>query len=65
MTQIGYARVSTKNQELDRQIDKLTAYGCEKSFKEKQIGTNSEREELAKAMEYLKEEDTLVVYKID
>lgn len=38
MTQIGYARVSTKNQELDRQIDKLTAYGCEKSFKEKQIG---------------------------
>lgn len=65
MTQIGYARVSTKDQELDIQIYKLTAYGCEKIFKEKQSGTNSEREELAKAMDYLREEDTLVVYKID
>ncbi|PFU83463.1 resolvase [Bacillus cereus] len=65
MTLIGYARVSTKDQELDIQVDKLTAYGCEKIFKEKQSGANSEREEIAKVMDYLREGDTLVVYKID
>lgn len=65
MTLIGYARVSTKEQELDIQVDKLTAYGCEKIFKEKQSGAKSDREELAKVMDYLREGDTLVVYKID
>ncbi|PFR91174.1 resolvase [Bacillus cereus] len=65
MTLIGYARVSTKDQELDIQVDRLTAYGCEKIFKEKQSGTKIDREELAKVMDYLREGDTLVVYKID
>lgn len=65
MTLIGYARVSTKDQELDIQVDKLKAYGCEKIFKEKQSGAKSDREELAKVMDYLREGDTLVVYKID
>ncbi|PHA58717.1 resolvase [Bacillus wiedmannii] len=65
MTLIGYARVSTKDQDLNLQIDKLTVYGCEKIFKEKQSGAKSDCEELAKVMEYLREGDTLVVYKID
>ncbi|MFJ5760834.1 recombinase family protein [Neobacillus sp. NPDC093182] len=65
MAIIGYARVSTKEQELELQIEKLTGYGCEKIFMEKQSGAKSDREELAKALDYLREGDKLVVYKLD
>lgn len=65
MTLIGYARVSTKDQELNLQIDALQKYGCEKIFMEKASGIKSEREELKKAMEYLRPGDKLIVYKID
>jgi DNA invertase Pin-like site-specific DNA recombinase len=65
MAIIGYARVSTKDQELELQIDKLTQYGCEKIFMEKQSGAKSDREELTKALDYLREGDKLVVYKLD
>jgi DNA invertase Pin-like site-specific DNA recombinase len=65
VTIIGYARVSTKDQDLELQIDKLTEYGCERIFMEKQSGAKSDREELSKALDYLREGDQLVVYKLD
>ncbi|EMA6344868.1 recombinase family protein [Bacillus cytotoxicus] len=65
MALIGYARVSTKDQDLGLQIDKLKEYGCEKIFTEKQSGAKRNREELNNALEYLRSGDKLVVYKID
>jgi DNA invertase Pin-like site-specific DNA recombinase len=65
MAIIGYARVSTKDQELELQIDKLNEYGCEKIFMEKQSGAKSDREELARALDYLRNGDKLVIYKLD
>ncbi|OLO26793.1 resolvase [Alkalihalophilus pseudofirmus] len=66
MAIVGYARVSTKDQELELQLDKLKEYGCEKIFMEKQSGAKSDREEeLAKALDYLRDGDKLVVYKLD
>ncbi|MDX8367847.1 recombinase family protein [Cytobacillus sp. IB215665] len=65
MAVIGYARVSTKDQKLDIQVDKLQEYGVDKIFMEKYSGSTAEREELVKALDYLREGDTLVVYKID
>lgn len=65
MAIIGYGRVSTKDQSLELQEEKLKEYGCEKIFMEKQSGAKSDREELAKALEYLRKGDKLVVYKID
>jgi DNA invertase Pin-like site-specific DNA recombinase len=65
MAIIGYARVSTKDQDLDLQIDKLNEYGCERIFMEKQSGAKGDREELTKALDYLRQGDKLVVYKLD
>ena len=65
MAIIGYGRVSTIDQSLDLQEEKLKEYGCEKIFMEKQSGAKSDREELIKALDYLREGDKLVVYKID
>lgn len=65
MATIGYARVSTKEQKLDLQLDALNNYGCDKIFMEKQSGARGDRKELFKAVEYLREGDKLVVYKID
>ena len=42
----GYARVSTKSQELNRQLDQLNEYGCDKIFSEKMTGTKKHRPEL-------------------
>lgn len=58
---IGYARVSTKDQNLDRQIDNLTAYGCERIYKEKMTGTRADRPEYQKMLDALREGDTLVI----
>ncbi|WP_030926188.1 recombinase family protein, partial [Streptosporangium amethystogenes] len=62
---VGYARVSTKDQLLDRQITALTAAGCLRIFADKKSGKNVEREELWKALGYLREGDTLVVPSLD
>ena len=62
---IGYARVSTKDQNLDLQTDALTKAGCEKIFKDKASGKNLEREGLNEAVSHLKDGDTLVVWKLD
>jgi len=65
MSVIGYARVSTKGQDLSLQLEELTKYGCDKIFKEKDSGSKTDRPELKKALDYLREEDVLVVYKLD
>lgn len=62
---IGYARVSSVGQDLELQIGKLKEHGCDKIYKEKESGAKSDRQELAKAMDYLREGDKLVVYKLD
>jgi DNA invertase Pin-like site-specific DNA recombinase len=63
MTSVGYARVSSIGQELDVQIDKLAM--CERVFKEKRSGIDTGRPELKRCLEYLREDDTLLVTKID
>ncbi|MEV0220920.1 recombinase family protein [Streptomyces sp. NPDC050704] len=62
---IGYARVSTKGQKLDRQIAALEGAGCQRIFSDKKSGKNTEREELWKALDYAREGDTLVVPSLD
>jgi DNA invertase Pin-like site-specific DNA recombinase len=62
---IGYARVSTKGQNLDRQIAALHTAGCQRIFSDKKSGKNAEREELQKALDYLRPNDTLVVPSLD
>lgn len=57
----GYARVSTMDQQLDRQIDKLKEYGIDKLFNEKITGTKKERPELQKMLEQLREGDTVII----
>lgn len=58
---LGYARVSTSDQNLDRQLDQLTEQGCERIFKEKITGTKRERLELEKLLDQLRPGDTIIV----
>lgn len=58
---VGYARVSTKKQNLDRQIDALEKAGCEAIFTEKMTGTKRDRPELNRMIEGLQEGDTVVI----
>ena len=62
-TLIGYARVSTEGQNLDRQIDMLIDYGVRKRniYQEKITGTKSDREQLNKMIEELEEGDTVII----
>ena len=62
---VGYARVSTRDQKLDRQLDALNAAGCIRIFADKKSGKNAEREELWKALDYLRPGDTLIVASLD
>lgn len=62
---IGYARVSTQDQNLDLQVDALIKADCQKIFNDKISGSRSERPGLAKALEMLRDGDTLVVWKLD
>ena len=61
---IGYARVSTADQNLDLQISALKNAGCERVYKEKKSSV-SERPELEKMLKYLRPGDQVVVWKID
>ena len=63
---IGYARVSTLDQNLDLQRDALTKAGCERLFEEKKSGkAGTKRPEFEAALAYLRSEDVLVVWKLD
>lgn len=61
---IGYARVSTIDQNPHVQTDALNKAGCERIFIEKISGSHLERPELKAALDYMREEDTLVVWKL-
>ncbi len=63
--QIGYARVSTLDQNPNLQTDALTAAGCEKVFIDKISGATSDRPELNKLKEHLRSGDSLVVWRLD
>ncbi|RTL77255.1 MAG: recombinase family protein [Bradyrhizobiaceae bacterium] len=65
MSLIGYARVSTADQNPDLQIDALKAVGCSRIFVEAASGANNQRSELAAALDYLRAGDALVVWKLD
>lgn len=62
---IGYARVSTHDQTLDLQKDALNKIGCDKIFTDVISGAKSERKGLTEALEYVREGDTLVVWRLD
>lgn len=65
MMKIGYARVSTTDQNLDLQIDALKEEGCEKIYKDKISGAKKDRPEFNKMCESLRKGDIIVVYKLD
>ena len=63
---VGYARVSSTGQSLDIQNEALTAAGCEKVFAEKMSGRSAkDRIELANAIDFVREGDTLIVTRLD
>jgi DNA invertase Pin-like site-specific DNA recombinase len=62
---IGYARVSTDDQDLAVQLEQLQAAGCDKIFSEKVSGANEDRRELNNLMDYVREDDVVVVCKLD
>jgi len=57
----GYARVSTSDQILDRQLDMLSRYGVDKIYSEKMTGTRKDRPELQRLLDSVSEGDTIVV----
>lgn len=65
MALIGYARVSTQDQNTGMQIDALQAAGCEKVFTDKASGASADRPELESALSYLREGDVLAVWRLD
>ncbi len=62
---IGYARVSTKDQDLSLQLEALEQAGCEKIFREKESGKNAQRPQLQEMMSQLRQGDVVVVWKLD
>jgi DNA invertase Pin-like site-specific DNA recombinase len=65
MTVYGYARVSTRDQDLAVQNSELMAAGCAKVFKEKVSGVKTDRPELAKLIRRLEPDDVLMVTRLD
>ena len=65
MAQIGYARVSTADQHLDLQRDALESSGVDRIFEESASGADRARPQLAAALDYAREGDALVVWRLD
>ena len=65
MTIYGYARASTRDQDLSAQVAELTATGCAKVYREKESGAKTDRAELAKVIGRLESGDVLVVSRLD
>jgi len=64
MAKIGYARVSTRSQNDDTQIDELTGYGCDKIFTDTASGKLAARPELDKALDWLRAGDVFVITRL-
>jgi DNA invertase Pin-like site-specific DNA recombinase len=62
---IGYARVSTKDQNLDLQIDALKKAGCKKIYEEVISGAKLDRPVLNDLLANLREDDVLIIWKLD
>src|SRR5262249_59387181 len=62
---IGYARVSTDDQNLDLQRDALTAAGCERIFEDRASGARGDRPGLSEALSHLRQGDCLVIWRLD
>jgi DNA invertase Pin-like site-specific DNA recombinase len=62
---IGYARVSTQEQDLALQLDALKDAECTQIYREKITGAKRERPELQKMLEHLREGDVIVIWKLD
>ena len=62
---IGYARVSTLDQNLDLQMQALRKAGCKKIFREKISGASRNRPELQRMLDQIREGDTILVWKLD
>jgi DNA invertase Pin-like site-specific DNA recombinase len=60
---IGYARVSTLDQNLDLQMQTLRKAGCKKIFREKVSGASRERPEFQRMLDQLRDGDTVIVWK--
>jgi len=65
MAQIGYARVSTTDQNAELQVDALTAAGCGRVFTDKASGSLASRPELDRMLDHLREGDVVVVWRLD
>jgi DNA invertase Pin-like site-specific DNA recombinase len=65
MAMFGYARVSTRDQDLTGQVAELTAAGCAKVYREKVSGAKIDRAELGKVIARLESGDVLVVTRLD
>ena len=61
----GYARVSTKDQNLELQIDALEKYGCQKIYSEKAKGAKADRPKWQELLNQIENGDTLVIWKLD
>lgn len=62
---VGYARVSTSEQDLTLQLEALARAGCEKVFSEKVSASSGDRQEFKRCVEFVREGDTLVVTRLD
>lgn len=62
---VGYARVSTEDQNLDLQRDALTKVGAERIFEDKASGARDDRPGLAEALSHLRKGDCLIVWRLD
>ncbi len=62
---IGYARVSTPEQDLTPQLEALRSAGCERTFSDKASGATADRAGLADALSHARTGDILVVWKLD
>lgn len=64
-TLVGYKRVSTNAQDAQLQADALRDAGCSRIFEDKASGKNADRDGLVAALDYMREGDTLCVWKLD